>query len=326
MKPRLATLALGGGGARGVAHLGAIKEVLAAGISVERIVGVSSGSLVGAMFAFDPDIERVTKRALGFLQSCDFARQQERLLRVHPVPATVPVKGVMSGYQRLADLVRANRLFYRAVRQSSLVPGRLLQEVVNHLLPDADIEDAKVPLSIVAVDLDAGRPVVFEHGPVRIAAQASAAVPGVFPPVSCDGRLLCDIGGLCALPLWVARSYDPHLLIAVDVGATLKPLAPQPTALDVMMRMNDIGSAMFRAQLRSEADLTIVPDVDNVQWFDFTTAPAVVEAGAVAARSALASLPPPQNWLKRMIGDGLPRLGRLGDQIIHQLPRNAAGL
>jgi NTE family protein len=298
--------------------LGAIAELLAAGISIERIVGVSSGSLVGAMYAFDPDIERVTKRALEFLRSCHFSRQQQRLLRAHPVPATVPAKGMLGGYQRLADLVRANRLFYRAVRQSSLVPGRLVEEVVNHLLPDADIADAKIPLSIVAVDLDSGRPVVFEHGPVRIAGQASASVPGIFPPVSCDGRLLCDIGGLCALPLWVARSYDPELLIAVDVGANLKPLAPQPTALDVMMRMNDIGSAMFREQLRTEADLTIVPDLENVQWFDFTTAPAVVEAGAAAARAALASLPPPQSWIKRLVRDSLPRFG--------QLPRSAAGL
>jgi NTE family protein len=325
MKPRSATLALGGGGARGVAHLGAIAELLEAGIVIERVVGVSSGGLVGAMFAFEPDISLVTKRALEFLQSPEFARQQQRLLRAHPVPATVSSRGVLNGYHRLADLVRANRMFYRAVHHSSLVPGRLLEDVVHHLLPDADIADAKIPLSIVAIDLDNGRPVVFDRGPVRIAAQASAAVPGIFPPVPCEGRLLCDIGGFCALPLWVARSYAPQLLIAVDVGATLKPLSAQPTALDVMMRMNDIGSAMFREQLRSEADLTIVPDVDAVPWFDFTTAPAVVKAGRTAARTALAELPPPQGWFKRMIGETLPHLGRLGDHL-HQLPRSAAGL
>jgi len=325
MKSRPATLALGGGGARGVAHLGAIEELLAAGCTVERIVGVSSGSLVGAMFAFEPDIERVTRRALDFLESAQFARQQQHLLRAHPAPATATTKGMLNGYHRLAEIVRANRMFYRAVRHSSLVPGKLLEDVVDHLLPDADIADAKIPLSIVAVDLDAGRPVVFDKGPVRLAAQASAAVPGIFPPVSVEGRLLCDIGGFCALPLWVARSYAPQLLIAVDVGANLKPLSQQPTALDVMMRMNDIGSAMFREQLRAEADLTIVPDVDAVTWFDFTTAHAVIDAGRFAARAALATLPPPQSWLKRFIGETLPPLVRLGGQI-KQLPRSAAGL
>lgn len=325
MKARSATLALGGGGARGVAHLGAIEELLAADLAVERIVGVSSGSLVGAMFAFEPDIALVARRTLDFLKSSKFACQQQHLLGAHPVPATTMTGGVLNRYHRLADLVRANRMFYRAVRQSSLLPGRLLEEVVNHLLPDADIADARVPLSIVAVDLDDGRPVVFEKGSVRLAAQASAAVPGIFPPVSVEGRLLCDIGGFCALPLWVARSYAPQLLIAVDVGANLKPLSRQPTALDVMMRMNDIGSAMFREQLRSEADLTIVPDVDAVPWFDFTTADVVIEAGRVAARAALATLPPPQSWLQRLIGETLPPLVRMSEQI-RQLPRSAAGL
>lgn len=325
MKPRLATLALGGGGARGVAHLGAIAEMLAAGLQIERIVGVSSGSLAGAMFAFEPDIEKVIRRTHDFLYSPQFALHQRDLLAAHPVPAVRSKSGVMSRYQRLAGLVRANRMFLQAVRHSSLLSGRLLEAVVEHLLPDADIADARIPLSIVAVDLNAGRPVVFEKGSVRLAATASAAVPGVFPPVPVADRLLCDIGGFCALPLGVARSYDPQLLIAVDVGSNLKPLARQPTALDVMMRMNDIGSAMFREELRSEADLTMVPDVEDVPWFDFTTADQLIEAGRVAARATLETLAEPQSWLRRVLNQTLPSLARMNDQV-RQLPRSAAGL
>src|SRR6516162_7163724 len=139
MKPRPATVALGGGGARGVAHLGAIEQMLAAGLGVERIVGVSIGSLAGAMFAFDPDIGRVIQRAHDFLYSAEFARHQQHLLGAHPVPATQSTKSMMNGYRRLAGLVRANRMFYRAVHQSSLLPGELLAAVVDHLLPEADV-------------------------------------------------------------------------------------------------------------------------------------------------------------------------------------------
>src|SRR5262245_50604601 len=195
MKYRPATLALGGGGARGVAHLGAIEEILAAGLDVERVVGVSSGSLAGAMFAFEPDIDKVIRRTHDFLYSEEFARHQRNLLGAHPVPAVQSSTGMRNKYQRLASLVRANRMFFRAVRSSSLLPGGLLQAVVEHLLPDADIADARIPLSIVAVDLNQGRPVVFEKGPVRLAATASAAVPGIFPPVPLKEKLLCDIGG-----------------------------------------------------------------------------------------------------------------------------------
>src|SRR5207245_10327950 len=87
MKPWHATLALGGGGARGVAHLGAIEELLAAGLAVERIVGVSIGSLAGAIFAFEPDIARVQKRTLDFLRPPGFAQAPERALGAHPAVA-----------------------------------------------------------------------------------------------------------------------------------------------------------------------------------------------------------------------------------------------
>lgn len=92
-----------------------------------------------------------------------------------------------------------------------------------------------------------------------------------------------------------------------------------------MMRMNDIGSAMFRKHLRSEADLTITPDVDDVAWFDFTTAGAVVEAGRAAARQSLARLPAAEGWLQRLWRETWPPLARVNDHI-KQLPRSAAGL
>jgi NTE family protein len=306
MKPRFATLVLGGGGARGVAHLGAIEELLAAGVQAERVVGVSSGSIAGAMFAFEPDISAIVRRTIDFLGSPEFCRHREQLLGAHPRPASRPVSGLRARYNRLTELVRSNRLFYRAVRHSSLLAGGILDHVIDCLLPDAQIEDARVPLSIVAVDLNSGRPVVFDRGPLRMAARASAAVPGIFPPVPLDGKLLCDIGGFCALPLGVARSYGPRYLIAVDVGSNLKPLSSAPTALEVLMRMNDIGAGMFREQLRAEADLTIVPDVADVPWFDFTTTEAMIEAGRTATRTALASLPAPQTWFQRLLGDALP--------------------
>jgi NTE family protein len=307
MKPRPATLVLGGGGARGVAHLGAIQELLSAGVAAERIVGVSSGSIAGAMFAFEPDISVVVRRTIGFLRSPEFCRHQRLLLAAHPRPGSQPAAGLRARYNRLTELVQANRMFFRAVRHSSLLPGEILDRVVDYLLPDVQIEDARIPLSIVAVDLNSGRPVVFEKGPLRLAARASASVPGIFPPVPLDGRLVCDIGGFCALPLGIARSYGPRYLIAVDVGSNLRPLSSTPTALEVLMRMNDIGAGMFREQLRAEADLTIVPDVADVPWFDFTTTEAMIEAGRAATRTALARLPAPQSWFQRLLGDSLSR-------------------
>lgn len=295
-----ATLTLSGGGARGIAHLGAIEELLRAGLVAERIVGVSIGSLVGALYAFEPDIEHIQKKARDYLHSPEFAQHQKHLLGAHPASAEASTGGFRAGYERMAHYVRANQLLHRAVRRGALLPGRLLEAVVNHLLPEADITDAAIPLSIVAVDLNTGRPVVLDRGPVRLAVRASASVPGVFPPIPLNDQLLCDIGGFYSLPLSIARKYAPETLVAVDVDATLKPLSRSPTALEILIRMNDIAGAMFRQHLSEEADLTILPEVGDVHWFDFRTFDAMRESGRVAARAALSGFTPPQGWFQRL--------------------------
>jgi NTE family protein len=148
-------------------------------------------------------------------------------------------------------------------------------------------------MCIVAVDLQTGQPVVFDKGPLRMAARASASVPGIFPPVEDGSRLLVDIGGFAALPLGVARTYSPELLFAVDVGTDLKPMARVPSAVETLLRMNDIGAALFREHVKEKADLVILPDVAHVDWFDFTSSEAMIEAGRTATQKALAGFTAP---------------------------------
>jgi NTE family protein len=301
-----ATLALGGGGARGIAHLGAIEEIISANYTIERIVGVSIGALVGAMFAFRPDVAIVQKLAIDFLHSPEFQRHQKHLFGTRFGDSADTPGTIVTRYRRLADALRANRMLYRAVRRSSLIPGELLEQVVNFLLPDADIRDAAIPLCVVAVDLHTGRPVVFDKGPVRVAARASASVPGIFPPVEYERQLLVDIGGFAALPLEVARAFSPELLFAVDVGTELKPIANTPSAVEILLRMNDIGAALFREHVTERADLVILPEVGHVEWFDFTSADTMIAAGRTATREALAGFTPSQTWLQRLFSFSAP--------------------
>ncbi|MEX0703105.1 MAG: patatin-like phospholipase family protein [Planctomycetales bacterium] len=284
------TLALGGGGARGVAHLGAVEVVRDFGFEIERIVGVSIGSLAGAMCAFDADIHAVQKKALDYLMSPEFQAHQQVLFGSHPRGQEIATGGVFTWYQRVKQYLRANQLFHRVIRTPSLLPGLILKDVVDHLLPDADIADAKIPLSIVTVDLRSGHQVVLENGPLRDAVRASASLPGIFPPIEIDGMNLCDIGVFCSLPTTIARSYDPQFVLAVDVSSEMRFLDKCETALDVLMRMDEIGEALFRKHVRHMADLVIRPDVFGVEWFDFSTCEELVRSGRAAARRALAAL------------------------------------
>jgi len=283
-------LALGGGGARGIAHLGVIEVLLDFNFRIERIVGVSIGSLAGAMYAFDPDIQRAQKRALDYLLSPSFQKHQQTLFGARPSPGEQTAGGLFSWYDRVQKYLRAHKIFRRAILQTSLLPGIVMKDVVDNLLPDADIADAQIPLSIVAADLLSGHQVILEKGSVREAVRASSALPGIFPPVETGGMLLCDIGVFYSLPTTVARSYSPETLIAVDVASDLKPLSKFETALDVLIRMDEIGETLFRKHVRDEADLIIQPNVSAVEWFDFSSPEQLIAAGREAARHAAAQL------------------------------------
>ena len=288
MKPESAVLALSGGGARGVAHLGAIEVLLESGFRVERLVGVSIGSLVAAMYAFEPDIDRVRERALEFILSEKFQQGcQRHLSGTRPSNGDENVRQTLSVYGRVAGYVRANRLFHRLVTRPSLLPRLILDDVIAHMVPDADIADAAVPLSIVAVDLRSGRRVELERGPVREAVRASKSLPGIFPAVEWDDMLLADIGMFDSLPTVVARSYTDGCVIGIDVGAVSRPWSQGNTALAALMRMDEIGEAMLRTHSRNAADLIITPAVAHVDRFDFSAPLKLIEAGRIAARETL---------------------------------------
>jgi NTE family protein len=276
---------------------------------VGRVVGISIGSLAGAMYAFDPEIDVVQQRALDYLLSTEFALRQQALMQAKPLDEKGP-GGMFVWYHNIVDYLQAHQKLTRAITRRSLLPGALLEEVCSHLLPDADIADAEIPLAVVAVDLHTGQPVVLDRGPLRIAVQASASLPGIFPPVELHGRLLCDLGVIASLPAPIARQMGSSPIIAVDVASPLRR-AKFTTALDVLMRMMEIGESMFREELRDAADLLIEPDVGDIHWADFSQSRSLIQIGRTAARKSLIEFRPRPMWYERIAAlRGTLRRGR----------------
>ncbi len=289
-KQRRAVLALGGGGARGLAHLGVMQSIGESGVQTERIVGVSMGSLVGAMCAADPDILRVQAKAIELLRSPIFQLKQEILFGAAPPGDEESSGGLFPWYGRIRKYLKAHRKLTRAVTSSSLISDHPLQESIDYLLPDVDLRDLPIPLSIVAVDLLTGQRVVLEKGPLRDAVRASAAIPGIFPPVPWDGMLLSDIGVIESIPTFVAKSYASDLTLAVDVGQDNTKIAECNTAIEVMMRVDDICERLMRRHLLDAADVIVRPDVGNVAWFDFSEPERLIAEGRFAGHRALGNL------------------------------------
>lgn len=284
---RHAVLALGGGGARGLAHFGAAQAVYESGIEVERIVGVSIGSLAGAMLALDDQPTRVQNQVLNYLASADFQSKQESLFGAQPTAGKAS-SGLLAWYDQIKSYLWARHMLGRVFSRRSLLVGGVLEQVIARLVPDMDIADLPVPLSIVAVDLRSGQPIVLERGPLRKAITASAAIPGIFPPVEWDGMLLCDLGVLDSLPTEVARGYASDLVIGVDVGPRLGRAQRCESALHVLLRMDEIGERLLRRFSQQRADILIQPNVGDCPWFDFGHAERLMLAGLEAGLSALA--------------------------------------
>ncbi len=290
--PRRAVLALGGGGARGLAHFGAVQAVQEAGFVLDRIVGTSIGSLVGALCATEPSELRAASRVREYVTSPEFASQQASLCGANPKTNTSSPAGMLAWFDRIKSYLWARHLLSRVYRRRSLLSGHVLEEVIAALVPDIDITEASTPLSIIAVDLRFGQQIVLEKGPLRKAILASAAIPGIFPPVEWDDMLLCDIGVLESLPTEVAQSYHGDLMIAVDIGPSLERAVQCDSALHVLLRIDEIGERLYRRYSLSRPDILISPNVGRFPWFDFTQPDRLIQAGLDAGRTAI------RTWLR----------------------------
>jgi NTE family protein len=289
--PKVA-LALGGGGARGLAHIGVLEILQDARFPIDAVFGVSVGSIVAAGLAFAPDSYALRTHALRYLKSPRFRKYQAGIV------GSTQDKGGRDGeppttsrwYSRVFDYLKANRTFHRMILGSSLLSGRILEEVVTALLPDADISDARIPLTIVAVDLITGREVEITRGPVRRAVLGSASLPGIFPPVEYGGCLLADVGVISAVPCHAARKSGADRVIAIDVTQHPPRTLRFPSAVDVMLRLQDVASSLFLNLVLQHADVVIRPEVAHIHWTDFHAIEDTIERGRTAARAALPEL------------------------------------
>ncbi len=275
-------LALGGGGARGLAHIGVLKAFEQNAIPIHCISGTSIGALVGGAYAFAPDSEQVKKRIYELISSEIYDNSGLDLF-AKGEPAE-------NFFGQVAKYVRQRVVINLAHRRNSLVSGRRLESVVDFLLPDQNIESAQMPLAVVATDLNRGEDVVFTAGSLRKAALASSSIPGFLPPLKYNGYVLTD--GVVTNPVPVQAAFDlgAEIVVAVDVSQELDRIGEELSIIDVMFRGNAITSRSLREMHLQRANFVLRPEVGQTHWADFGEFDALIQTGEVAALEQMGAI------------------------------------
>src|SRR5688572_14458289 len=272
-------LALSGGGARGLAHVGVLAVLEEEGIGVDCVAGTSMGSAIGALWASGYSAREMAE----IVQSIDwqdvFSGRRIRPLvplsrRIDDVPPALRLRvdGVRPRLPPARDSdYRLNRLLFRLLAERSLQAG-------------GDFDRLPVPFRTVATDLETVQPVVLANGSLPRAVRASMSPPVTLPTIDFGGRVLVDGGIVDNVPVDVARGMGARTVIAVDVTS---PPFPREAWGDIVGVGRQLIDALMRQHARrwaQDADLVMRPDLPGRGAEDFSDPGAIIEAGRKAAR------------------------------------------
>ena len=251
-KPLKIGLALGGGAARGFAHVGVIAVLEEAGLRPQLVVGTSAGSLVAAIYATGKTSAQLQQTALSM---------EEVAITDWMLP--IIGKGVFR--------------------------GDALGRYVNQLVGGRLIENMAIPLGIVATDLNNGQAVLFRSGDTGTAVRASSAVPAVFVPVKISGREYVDGGLVSPVPVRFARQMGADIVIAVDISNPPEGNPAGDTLQILLQTFAIMGKSINQYELK-EADVVVRPSQAGLKSADFSARKLAIDAGRAAMLAALPAL------------------------------------
>jgi NTE family protein len=243
-------LALGGGAAKGFAHIGVIKMLEASGIHPDVVAGTSAGSVVGALYASGMDAFQLQETAFGLDES----------------------------------KIRDVRIF-----SGGLVQGQALQDYINELVHHQSIEQLKMPFAAVSTELETGTRTVFVRGNTGQAVRASSSIPGVFEPADVSGRHYVDGGVVSPVPVDAARQLGADFVIAVDISTRPSGSNPQGMVNIVGQTIAIMGQQLGRQEM-ARADVVIRPDINGIGSADFEQKNLAILEGEKATLAAIPAI------------------------------------
>jgi NTE family protein len=245
--PVKVALVLGGGAARGFAHIGVLKVLEMNNIKADMIFGTSAGSFIGSLYAYGFNAFQIQKMAL-------------EIERGDIIDITIPDNG--------------------------FIKGDLLEEYINRMTRNTTLEKLRIPFYAIATDIQSGKEIVFAVGNTGKAVRASCSIPGIFMPVRIGDRVYVDGSVVSPVAVDAARARGATIIIAVDISSDLDTAAPSGAIDTILQSINIMASKISAGQL-SRADIIIRPLVGHVGSADFSKRHEAILEGERAALLAL---------------------------------------
>ena len=275
-------IALGGGGARGLAHIGVLKVLEKNGIIIDQISGTSIGAVVGGLYSVFRNAQRVEDFLYDFVNTEAFI--DLNLDAFDPAP-----NQDLSYWRSLIKNAQRNISLFRTWRYKSMLSQDQVNEIFKDF-PKKEIKNLPISFAAVATDLITGRETVLTEGNLKQAVIASSSIPGVFPPVEMLNTKMCDGGVSDLVPVYVSRGQGAQYVIAVDVTKSLAEKVDLENGLSIIDRAQSILAFQLSRERLAGADCVIRPSSTMFSWASVRHMPQIIKSGEDAAELALPNI------------------------------------
>ncbi|MBW2649935.1 MAG: patatin-like phospholipase family protein [Deltaproteobacteria bacterium] len=274
-------LALGGGGARGFAHIGVIRVLKQEKIPIDIIVGTSSGAMIGGAYACGTTPAEMEQKIDEYLNSEEYQSSAIRTIEKAHSEEHASLR------QKIQGFLQNKFLLLQAMFKPGILSAEEFQSMIDFFIPDILIQDTIVPFRTVTTDLISGEQVIFSEGPLREAVMMSSAVPGAIEPIKAGEMLLSDGGIISLIPVNATRREGADIVIAVNITRGIFSEEELETAQEICDRAADITSYHLINYELTAADVVIRPGVGNLHWSDFSHAGNLIAEGEKAATKSM---------------------------------------
>lgn len=275
-------LALGGGGARGLAHIGFLRVLEKENIPISRVCGCSMGAMIGGVYCLYKNVDRVEEESYKFVNHPvfrefnfdDFAAMDKR------------ADDWKSKALNVMGRIKVGLSLFKTLAHQSIYENDLVDEVYNNY-PDAAIEDLQIPFSATTNDILSGKEILISSGSLRQAVRASSAIPGYFPPVKYDNYLLVDGGVSNLVPTQHFRKNKNELILGVDVSQPIIESKEPKSGVNFIQRAEAIREYHLLKLKTQNADKLVRCNLNGFSWADFSNMDEIIGYGEKSAKKIL---------------------------------------